>query len=91
MKDRDTIGFWRKKIDAVNRKILGLVNQRVRAARRIGAIKKRGGQAISDLARERAILRGLLSANPGPADTRAVQRIFSTIIRETKRLEREHS
>jgi chorismate mutase len=91
MKTRDTIGFWRKRIDTVNRKILGLVNQRVRAACRIGAIKKQSGQAITDPARERAIIRGLLSANPGPADARAVKSIFSAIIRETKRLEKEHS
>lgn len=91
MKARNTIGFWRKKIDTLNRKILGLLNQRVKAACRIGAIKKKSGRAIADPARERAIIKGLLSANPGPADARAVKSIFSAIIRETRRLEKEHS
>jgi chorismate mutase len=88
MKKKDSIGFWRKKIDKLNLSILRLLNRRVQAACRIGRIKRKKGKAISDRVRERTILKRLLKMNIGPADDQAIKNVFKVIIKETKRLER---
>ena len=88
MKNKQGIEHWRRRIDGINREILRLLQQRVAAAKRIGAIKRKQGLAISDQAREKAILDQLGRQNRGPLDDRAVREIFKAIIRETKRIER---
>ena len=89
MKGERAIESLRCRIDVLNRSILQLLNRRVRAAKRIGAIKKKKGMRISDPARERAILASLVRQNPGPLDEKAVRAVFQAVIQQTKRLERE--
>ena len=89
MKGERAIESLRRRIDVLNRSILQMLNRRVRAAQRIGAIKKEKGMRISDPARERAILAALVRHNPGPLDEKAVRAVFQAVIRQTKRLERE--
>ncbi|OGJ91624.1 MAG: hypothetical protein A2268_08970 [Candidatus Raymondbacteria bacterium RifOxyA12_full_50_37] len=83
-----SIEKWRGKINAINRVLLAQLNARVRIARRIGAIKKKTGLAVSDEKREKAILTAMRALNKGPLDSAAVNRVFSVIIAETKRLEK---
>ncbi|OGS34653.1 MAG: hypothetical protein A2293_03010 [Elusimicrobia bacterium RIFOXYB2_FULL_49_7] len=90
-KSRTGIEEHRRTIDRLNRALLTLLNRRVKAACRIGAIKKQQGLPISDLSREKAIMAALCADNPGPLDTIAIHAIFRTIIRHTKRLERKLS
>jgi len=88
MKNEPGIDHWRSRIDKINRALLALLQTRVAAARRIGAIKKKNGMAISDRKREKAIVDHLVALNKGPLDEKGVRVIFKTIIRETKRIER---
>jgi chorismate mutase len=88
MKNEPGIDHWRGKIDAINRALLKLLQRRVAAAMRIGAIKKKKGLAISDRGREQAILDHLVKLNKGPVDEKGVRVIFKAIIKETKRIER---
>jgi chorismate mutase len=78
----------RNKIDFINVNLLRLLNQRVSVAEQIGKIKSTVGAPVSDAAREKKIIDALLGKNNGPMDDLAVRKIFGTIIKETKRIER---
>ena len=88
MKKTKSIADWRKRIDGINRRLLWLLRERAEAALKIGDIKKKSGMAISDPAREKAILNELAGIKAAPLDARAVRSVFSAVIRETKRIER---
>jgi len=79
---------WRERIDAIDDKILELLNTRSSCAVEIGRIKRRVGLPIYSPSRERSILRRLTLDNPGPLDALAVRRVFERIIDESRRLER---
>lgn len=79
----------RRKIDCINRVLLGLLNRRSRIANRIGKIKAARGLPVRDPARERAILETLIKTNPGPLDSRAIRAVFTAVIRETRRIEQK--
>src|SRR5271168_5218284 len=56
----------RAQIDAINVKLVRLLNQRARVAQAIGHIKQAGGAAIYQPARERAVLDKVSALNQGP-------------------------
>ncbi|MBL8027544.1 MAG: chorismate mutase [Fibrobacteres bacterium] len=78
----------RSKIDKINTKLLDLLNKRVGVAQIIGRIKSQEGAPVSDSAREQSIIDNLKKRNRGPLDDVAVEKIFRTVINETKRIER---
>jgi len=84
----DSVEEVRKRIDAVDRRLLAALSKRAELGARIGRIKERLGLAIEDIEREQEVIRQLRQQNPGPLDDRAVERIFRTIIAETKKLEK---
>ena len=81
----------RKRIDAVDLELLAALSRRAELGARIGRIKEELGRAIEDIEREEEIIRRLREQNPGPLDGRAIERIFRTIIAETKNIERARS
>lgn len=85
MKD---LPHWRKQIDAIDGKILELLNERARCALEIGNYKKERGLPAWAPEREAEILRNVVQANPGPLDNAAVRRLFERIIDEARSLER---
>lgn len=82
-----TLRQLRRQIDDVDRRILPLLNRRARLAVRVGQLKQRQGLQFFDPARERAILRQLTEANPGPLPASAVRAIYREILRQARRLE----
>lgn len=80
---------WRRRIDAIDRAVLLLLNERSRCANRIGHIKKGMGLPVYVPAREEEVIRLTLESNPGPLPNRAVRRIYERIIDETRSLERQ--
>lgn len=78
----------RKQIDALDRQLLAALNRRAVLGVEIGGIKREQGLAIEDAEREEAIIRQLQHHNAGPLDGEAVEKIFRTIIAETKNVER---
>jgi len=68
----------RKKIDRIDRKLLILLNQRLRTALEIGKLKRKMGQEIYDPLREKEVLRKLASRNRGPLRKKDVEKIFQT-------------
>jgi chorismate mutase-like protein len=78
----------RDRIDAIDRLILVLFNERAVCANEIGRIKKQIGIPIYVPERELEVLENVTSANAGPLTDDAVKRLFERIIDETRSLER---
>lgn len=79
----------RGRIDALDERIVALLNERAGCALAIGRIKERLGLPIYQPAREVEVLARVRAANGGPLDAGAVTRLFERIIDEGRRLERE--
>jgi chorismate mutase len=79
----------RRRIDALDRRIVILLNERTRLGLEAGAAKAADGRAVRDPEREREVLLRVAAANEGPlpqADLLALYRRLMTI---TRRLETE--
>ena len=87
----------RRRIDALDRKIVALLNERAELGRAVGREKAANGRrAIRDLEREREVLLRVTMANAGPtpqADLLAVYRRLMAVARalETRDRKRPNS
>ena len=79
------IGKRRKKIDSLDLRLLGLLNKRLSIALEISEIKKRMGLKIYDPLREKEVIKRLASRNRGPLKKGDVGRIFSTLMRISRK------
>jgi chorismate mutase len=79
---------WRRRIDAIDGQLMGLINSRSACAIEIGRIKRTAGLPVYAPEREAWILERVMRENPGPLDPIAVRRVFERIIDESRRLER---
>ena len=78
---------WRSQIDAIDRKLLELLNERALLALEVGRKKRAAGIALCDPRREAAILARMRERNPGPLTALAVGRLFRAILAESRRVE----
>jgi chorismate mutase / prephenate dehydratase len=82
----------RTKIDALDRKLVGLLNERAELARQAGRAKQAAGvRQIRDAEREREVLLRVSMANTGPlpqADLLALYRRLMTATRALEALDR---
>jgi len=78
----------RKKIDLIDRKLLPLLNQRLRIALECGKIKKEMGKKIYDPKREKEILEKLSLRNRGPLKEDDLKKIFAIIIKACRQSQR---
>ncbi len=78
----------RKEVDSIDKKILGLLNQRAKASQRIGKIKLKEGQGIYSPEREKAVLDRLKSLNVGPLTPQAIEAIYREIMSSSISLEK---
>jgi chorismate mutase-like protein len=78
----------RRKIDLVDRKLLPLLNQRLRIAQEIGKVKKEMGKKIYDPKREKEILEKLSLRNRGPLDGDDLEKIFAAIMKVCRQSQR---
>lgn len=78
------ISDWRKQIDSMEDQLLDLLNQRARAAIAIGHLKRARKLPIHDPTRENEILARVVAKNPGPLPSVSMEKIFRTIIEETR-------
>jgi chorismate mutase/prephenate dehydratase len=77
----------RKEIDLIDRKLLSLLNQRIRIALKIGRVKKEMGGKIYDPAREKEVLETLRTRNKGPLKEKHLKKIFKTIMEVCRKSE----
>jgi chorismate mutase/prephenate dehydratase len=78
---------WRRQIDQIDEELLKLLNARMELALQIGRAKRAQRIPVYDKDREAQIIERLCAANRGPLDALAVQRIFSQIFAESRRLQ----
>jgi chorismate mutase/prephenate dehydratase len=71
----------RKEIDLIDRKLLSLLNQRLRIALGIGKIKREMGGEIYNPEREKEVLGSLKVKNRGPLKEEDIKKIFRTIMK----------
>lgn len=79
---------WRDRIDAIDRLVILLLNERAGCATEIGTIKKHLGLPVYTPTREDEVLRNVMTTNSGPLTDQAVRRLYERIIDETRSLER---
>ncbi len=70
----------RHQIDAIDLKLLELLNHRAEIARQIGQEKMKLNLPVFDSTREQVVLSNLTKNNPGPLADEAIQKIFRSII-----------
>jgi len=84
----------RRRIDAVDRKIVGLLNERAELGLEAGRAKAEAGRrAIRDADREREVLLRVTMSNPGPmpqADLIAIYRRLMAVARSLEARDRDH-
>lgn len=78
----------RHRIDAIDRAVADLLNERATVAMRIGRQKLAAGLPVYDPAREEEIIHNVTAALPGPLSAQAMRRVFERIIDETRSVER---
>ena len=79
----------RRRIDALDRRIVRLLNERAELARDVGRSKAAGGRrAIRDAEREREVLLRVSMANDGPTPQADLLAIFKRLFAVARRLER---
>ena len=78
----------RRRIDALDRRIVGLLNERARLGLEVGAAKSAAGRrAVLDADREREVLLRVAMANPGPLPQADLLAVYRRLILATRRLE----
>ena len=70
----------RKGIDAIDKKLVKLLNERTEHALAIGAIKLKAGEEIYAPHRERLIFQRLAKLNKGPVPDEAMRAIYREIM-----------
>jgi chorismate mutase/prephenate dehydratase len=79
----------RKRIDALDRRIVGLLNERAGLGRDVGRAKVAAGRrSMSDPEREREVLLRVSMSNTGPLPQADLLAIYRRLIAATKALER---
>jgi len=78
----------RKTIDALDLRLLELLNERTRVVEEIGRTKESFGLPIYEPKREEDVFRNVTGHNRGPLTADAVKSIFERIIDEMRTLQR---
>lgn len=84
----DDLADCRKRIDALDVRILALLNERTRVVEEIGRIKQALGLPIYEPKREDDVFHNVVEHNDGPLPAEAVKRLFERIIDEMRTLQR---
>lgn len=85
--DSKKLSELRQDIDAIDDRILDLLNRRACVAQEIGHAKAGQGLDFYNPGRELAVFERLISRNPGPFPSEAVRRVFREIISASLSLE----
>jgi chorismate mutase / prephenate dehydratase len=83
----DKLKPLRERIDAIDRQMLDLLNQRARIAQEVGHVKAETNAPVFRPEREAQVLRSVAERNPGPLLANDVQTIFREIMSACRALE----
>ena len=81
------ISDWRKRIDGIDEKLVGLLNQRLRCAAEIGKLKRAASEPVYQPQRENEVLERVQKLNAGPLSNQQLRRLFECIVDEARRIE----
>lgn len=84
----EEIQLLRDKIDAIDNRLLELINERLVLAKKIGVIKGSKGVQVTDRTRESQILDRLAAHNKGPLTETVLRHIFSNLIASSRELQK---
>ncbi len=84
----DVMDRLRRRIDAIDRRMVRFLNERASHAIDLGRVKKVVGLAIYQPSREVEVLRNVRNHNRGPLENAALRRLFERIIDESRSIER---
>jgi chorismate mutase / prephenate dehydratase len=79
----------RKRIDRLDKSLLGLLSERAKLVKSIGNLKLQNGQSIYVPGREKTLLLKLQSKNPGPLSNEAVEGLFREIVHACRNLQKQ--
>ena len=79
---------YRVSIDALDLRLLELLNQRTRVVEDIGRVKRAAKLPIYEPKREDQVFENIATHNCGPLSPEAVKRIFERIIDEMRTIQR---
>ena len=82
------LGPLREKIDALDRQVVALINQRLALASEIGRIKRTAGGEVYVPEREDAVLRKICAQNQGPIRNEALRAIYREVMSAAIALEK---
>ena len=82
------VGKMRAQVDAIDGKIIELLNERARASQKIGKLKREVGEGVYAPHREKEVLDRLKSTNRGPLTASAIEAIYREIMSSSIRLEK---
>lgn len=82
------IGKLRKQIDALDRRLVRLLNARARLSLAVGRRKQQSGLPLFIHAREREIARNVCRANRGPLADADLKKLFETLLLLTRKMVR---
>jgi len=85
---RAKLDEFRVSIDAVDRRIVDLLNERTRVVEEIGRVKRHSDLPIYEPKREEQVFANITGHNQGPLTPEAVRRIFERIIDEMRSIQR---
>ena len=74
------ISDWRKKIDDLDRKLAGLLNERANAAAEIGRLKRNTKLPVYEPEREKTVIANVQRASTGPLSARDLAHIYERIM-----------
>lgn len=84
----DALRDCRDRIDELDRRILGLLNDRTRVVEEIGRIKQHLDMPIYEPKREDEVFENVTGNNTGPLTPDGVKRVFERIIDEMRNVQR---
>jgi len=79
----------RRQIDAVDLRLLALLNERTRIVEEIGRIKQTLAMPIYEPKREDQVFHNVIGNNQGPLSAEAVKRVFERVIDEMRTVQRD--
>lgn len=80
---------FRQKIDALDEKIVGLLNQRARVSQQIGSHKAQSRAGVYVSSREREVFKHVKAVNNGPLTEQALEAIYREIMSSSLSLEKQ--
>lgn len=78
------LALFREKIDAIDRQLLQLINERQRITLDVVRAKREVGLPVLDSGREDALLQKLWATNSGPLSEDGIRRIWMAIMGESR-------